>query len=159
MLWAPWRMEYIKGEKERGCVFCRRIKEKRDEENFILRRGKYTFLILNTFPYNNGHTLIVPYRHTGKFEELTKEEKEEIMNFLSLLLRVLKERLNPDGFNVGINLGEGAGAGISDHLHIHVVPRWKEDTNFMPVISKVKVIPESLKKTYEKIKGGLEKRE
>lgn len=149
-LWAPWRIQYIKTLKEeKGCIFCIKPKENRDEENFILRRGKKSFIILNKFPYNSGHLMIAPYRHTGKIENLKDEESLEIFKFLKLSIKALKKVINPHGFNVGINIGKIAGAGYPGHIHFHVVPRWDGDTNFMPVIGETKVIPEEIKRTFK----------
>ena len=147
-LWAPWRIEYIKLEKPEECIFCKAVKENRDEENLVLWRGKVAFVIMNKFPYNNGHLMIAPYRHVGHFEELTKEELTEMGIILQKCVKVLKKAMSPDGFNVGINIGKIAGAGVEDHIHIHIVPRWSGDTNFMPVISDTRVIPQALHDTY-----------
>jgi len=154
-LWAPWRIEYIMGEKNRECIFCQKSKEHKDEENYILLRGKKCIVMLNIFPYNNGHLMIAPYRHIGSIEQLNKEESEELMSALTQMVKLLKRVLHPAGFNIGMNLGKVAGAGIAGHLHIHVVPRWRGDSNFMPVISETKVISEALQKTYQKLKEGL----
>ncbi|MEO0270599.1 MAG: HIT domain-containing protein [candidate division WOR-3 bacterium] len=149
-LWAPWRIQYIKTlEKEKGCIFCIKPKEKRDEENFILKRGKKCFIILNKFPYNSGHLMIAPYRHTGKIENLKDEESLEIFNFLKLSIKALKKSIKPHGFNIGINIGKIAGAGYPGHVHLHVVPRWGGDTNFMPVIGETKIIPEEIERTFK----------
>ena len=149
-LWAPWRIKYIKNiEKEKGCIFCIKSKEKKDKKNFILKRGKKSFIILNKFPYNSGHLMIAPYRHTGKIESLKEEEMLEIFEFLRISVSVLKKAIKPHGFNIGLNLGKIAGAGFPGHLHFHVVPRWSGDTNFMPVIGETKVIPEEIERTFE----------
>lgn len=152
-LWAPWRMSYIKSSKEKkeDCIFCTKPRENRDEENLILKRGKHAFIVMNKYPYNNGHVMVAPYRHVPSFIDLTDEESLEIMKLISLSLRVIKDAMNPDGFNVGANLGKVAGAGIEDHVHIHIVPRWLGDTNFMPVISNTKVMPELIEETYRKL--------
>ncbi|MCG2676001.1 HIT domain-containing protein [bacterium] len=151
IIWAPWRMKYIMGEKEKNCLFCRVAKEKKDEKNYLLFRGQKCFIILNTFPYNNGHLMVAPYRHLANLEDLNTEELSELMGLVSKSVGWLKEALKPEGFNIGMNLGKIAGAGIEDHLHIHVVPRWSGDSNFMPTIAQVKVIPELLKDTYRKL--------
>ncbi len=149
-LWAPWRIHYIKNvEKEKGCIFCVKSKEKNDKKNFILKRGKKSFIILNKFPYNSGHLMIAPYRHTGRIESLKKDEMLEIFEFLKISVSALKKAIKPHGFNIGLNLGRIAGAGFPGHLHFHVVPRWSGDTNFMPVIGETKVIPEEIKRTFE----------
>lgn len=154
-LWAPWRMEYILREEGNECIFCQKSKDNKDEENYILLRGKKCMVILNTYPYNNGHLMIVPYRHIDSVEDLEESEAQEMMKLLSLMTVSLKKVLSPDGFNVGMNLGDVAGAGIMDHLHLHIVPRWKGDCNFMPVLSDTKIIPEALQQTYQKLKENL----
>ena len=151
-LWAPWRLEYIVGEKIDGCIFCVFPKEDDDRKYRILARGEHAVVIMNTFPYSNGHLMIVPYRHTGDFSELTDAESLEIMQLTQRSMRVLKQAMNPDAFNIGVNQGVAAGAGIADHIHVHLVPRWNGDTNFMPVFADVKVVPEALETTYDKLK-------
>jgi len=143
-IFAPWRMEYIKGEKPDGCVFC---KHSIRCEEFILFEGKTTYVMMNRYPYVNGHLMIIPQRHIGKIEELTQEERKEIFNLLETAIKALKEAMKPDGFNIGANIGKAAGAGIKDHFHIHVIPRWEGDTNFMSVVTNVRVIPEDISKT------------
>ncbi|MGB9607051.1 MAG: HIT family protein [bacterium] len=158
ILWAPWRSAYVTGqEKNEKCIFCQKIHGD-DKENLVLWRGKSCFAVLNIYPYNNGHLMIAPYRHTPSLNEMSEEEKLEIMQALTLLLDVLKEALNCDGFNIGMNIGKVAGAGVPDHIHLHIVPRWEGDTNFMPVIGDTKVIPQSLSSTYETLKRVLDKR-
>jgi ATP adenylyltransferase len=152
ILWAPWRMEYILGEKEKGCIFCTRIKEEDDRKNLILYRGEHNFVIMNRYPYNNGHVMVVPYRHTSELEGLTDLESLEMMKIISKSVEVLRETIHPEGFNIGTNLGSIAGAGIDDHLHFHIVPRWAADTNFMPVVGQTKVISEALLETWERLK-------
>lgn len=154
ILWAPWRMEYILGEKENGCIFCTRIDQEKDRENLILFRGKSNFVIMNKYPYNNGHLMVVPNRHTSEFDSLSDSEKLEMMNLVSKSMKVLKKAISPDGFNVGLNIGKIAGAGIDDHLHFHIVPRWAADTNFMPVVGQTKVISEELGETWDRLKEG-----
>jgi len=149
ILWAPWRMEYIRGEKEQGCIFCNRIPRADDRENLIVTRGKQCFVIMNRFPYNNGHLMVVPYRHEGSLERLTPAENAEMMQLLQGCARALREAMNPHGFNIGMNVGKAAGAGIDDHLHFHIVPRWPADTNFMPVVGHTKVVSEALQDTWE----------
>ncbi len=151
-LWAPWRVKYIMGEKREGCIFCHKPKEKKDKENYIVYRGKTCCVMMNLYPYNSGHLMISPYKHVPDFESLSAEELLELMEVLRRSMRVLKSALRPEGFNVGMNVGEVAGAGFGDHVHIHVVPRWAQDTNFMPVISDTKVISEALDATYKKLK-------
>ncbi len=154
-LWAPWRIDYILDKKEKGCIFCQKSKEDKDEENYILLRGEKCLVMLNAFPYNNGHLMIAPYRHIASIENLREEEAVEIMKILSRMTLLLKEVMHPDGFNIGVNLGDVAGAGIVDHLHFHIVPRWKGDCNFMPVLSDTKVISEALQQTYRKLRENL----
>lgn len=149
-LWAPWRIEYIAGEKDNGCIFCDKPKEGNDKENLILFKGESSFIIMNRYPYSNGHLMAVPYRHTNNMSELKDNERLELMNLTTKCIEIL-DIMNPDGFNVGMNLGTAGGAGIDDHLHFHIVPRWNGDTNFMPLIGDVKVMPEYLKDTYKKL--------
>jgi ATP adenylyltransferase len=160
-LWAPWRMVYIKNcidKKSKGCIFCTKPKQKKDKENLILYRGNKAFVMCNAFPYNNGHLMVIPYKHTSKIDELDKECLLEIWELVSLCCSVLKKYFSPDGFNIGINLGRTAGAGIDNHVHIHIVPRWNGDTNFMPVIGKTKVISQSLTDTYESLIKGFNRK-
>jgi len=147
-LWAPWRIEYITGEKDNGCIFCDKPKEGNDKENLILFKGETSFIIMNRYPYSNGHLMAVPYRHTNNMSELNDDERLELMNLTTKCIEIL-DIMNPDGFNVGMNLGTAGGAGIDDHLHFHIVPRWNGDTNFMPLIGDVKVMPEYLEDTYK----------
>lgn len=160
-LWAPWRMEYINGigKEEGGCIFCAKPAAQEDETNLILYRGRTVFIILNAYPYSNGHLLVAPYRHTGELTELAPEEAQELLAATMLGMRTLREAMRPDGFNVGMNLGRVAGAGIADHLHLHLVPRWGGDTNFMTVCGGAKVIPEALSVTYHKLRQALAARE
>jgi ATP adenylyltransferase len=151
-IFAPWRIEYIRSPKYEGCIFCDFPSENRDDERLILYRGEKSFIIMNNYPYNPGHLMIAPYRHVGQLEELSHEEIDEIMNLASLAVRAIKKSMNPDGFNMGINIGRVAGAGIEDHIHLHIVPRWNGDTNFMPVLADVKVIPEAVEETFKILK-------
>ena len=153
-LWAPWRMEYILSSKEGRCIFCDKTKEKDDEKNYILLRKNLSFVMLNTFPYNCGHLMVAPFRHTVEIEELNEEEIVEMGKLVIESVQVLKRVLKPEGFNIGMNLGRVSGAGES-HLHVHIVPRWEGDTNFMPVMTDTKVISEALVDTYRRLKGGL----
>ena len=150
-LWAPWRLEYIAGEKSGECIFCDKPLEENDRANHILRRGVHSFVLLNAFPYNNGHLMIAPYAHLSELDELPRETLVEMMELCQDATRALKLAMGPDGFNVGFNLGAAAGAGIKDHLHLHVVPRWAGDTNFMPVLADVRVVPQSLERAWEVI--------
>ncbi len=155
-LWAPWRIEYILMEKPKECIFCVKPRENNDERNLILYRGRYCFIILNLFPYNNGHLMIAPYRHVSSIEDMNNNEIFEMGLLTRASIKLLRKTLNPDGFNVGFNIGRAAGAGIEEHVHMHIVPRWHGDTNFMPVLGNTKVIPEALKETYSKLKANIE---
>jgi len=158
-MWAPWRMEYIRTPKEKridGCVFCHRAKENNDEEHLILYRGESAFIIMNLYPYNNGHLMIVPYRHISEYTMLTKEERYEICDLTIMTLNVLKQTMHPNGFNTGFNLGESAGAGIAEHIHQHIVPRWNGDTNFMPILGHTKVIVDGLHETWKCLKEAFD---
>jgi ATP adenylyltransferase len=155
-IWAPWRMEYIAAEKPQGCILCEKPKEDRDALNYILYRGKWNFVILNSYPYNPGHLMVAPYRHAGSLEELSEEELREHFDIVRKANKMLREAFCPHGFNIGINIGKAAGAGIEGHVHTHIVPRWEGDTNFMPVISNTRILPESLASTYEKLKQKVE---
>jgi len=148
-------MEYINQKKQKGCIFCQAFKEKKDKQNFILLRSRYCFAILNTYPYNNGHVMIVPNRHLKSMESLNDAELLDMNKTLIKMKSKLKKVLNPKGFNIGINIGTVAGAGIANHLHAHIVPRWAGDVNFMPIISNTKVISQSLKELYKKLKQNL----
>jgi len=152
-IWAPWRINYIQMEKPKGCILCDKPKENNDASNYILYRGDKNFVIMNSYPYNPGHLMIAPYRHVANLEELTEEELHEHFEIVSRGIKILRQVFNPGGFNIGINLGKVAGAGIDDHFHTHIVPRWHGDTNFMPVISDVRVVPEALAETYKKLRG------
>ena len=154
-IFAPWRIRYIESPKYEGCIFCDFPKENKDEERLILYRGKSCFVIMNNYPYNPGHLMIAPYRHVASVEELNDEEALEMMKLSQKMVEVIKKAMNPDGFNLGINLGKVAGAGIEDHIHLHIVPRWNGDTNFMPVLADVKVIPEAIEDSYKKLKKYL----
>lgn len=157
ILWAPWRMEYILGEKEEECIFCSKPKADEDRRNLILLRGEYNFVIMNKYPYNNGHLMVVPYRHTADFNSLDEDESLEMMAVISQCLEVIKRAIHPEGFNIGMNLGKIAGAGIDEHIHFHIVPRWAADTNFMPVLGHTKVISEGLLETWDKFKSEFDK--
>lgn len=150
-LWAPWRMEYILADKSGECVLCPGEDRSRDEERLILYVGERVLVIMNKYPYTNGHLMVAPIRHVGDLEDLSGEEMLDLMSMLRKVTRILKEQMGPDGFNVGLNLGRVAGAGMEDHLHFHVVPRWDGDTNFMTVFAEVRVIPEHIKETYNKL--------
>jgi ATP adenylyltransferase len=151
-LWAPWRIEYITSPKDLSCIFCTAPEAK---DRLILTSGRLCFAIMNLFPYTIGHCMVAPYRHIGDLTELSIEELSEIMTMTQSILSAMKPALKPEGFNVGFNLGDVAGAGIADHLHMHIVPRWKGDTNFMPVLGEVHIISEHIENTRDKIKGNL----
>ena len=151
-IWAPWRIEYIRAPKAKGCIFCDKSAERKDAENLILYRGQKNFVILNLYPYNPGHLMVAPYRHIASPEEMTKEERNEYFDIVNLCLKALRDEFAPGGFNVGINMGRAAGAGIEDHVHSHIVPRWNGDTNFITTIGDVRVVPEALSDTYKKLK-------
>ncbi len=156
-LWAPWRIGYIMSEKPEACVFCTKPAENRDTENFILCRGAHCYVVLNIYPYNNGHLMVVPYEHLPTIELLPLEAAHEIMVLAQRSVRVIREAMGPEGFNIGINQGASAGAGIVDHVHLHVVPRWIGDTNFMPVIGETRVMPQSLESCYDLLARGFER--
>jgi ATP adenylyltransferase len=153
-LWAPWRMAYIEEPDSHECIFCVRDIQNDDRRRFILKRGTESFVMMNKFPYSNGHLLVAPYRHTADMNELSQNEKMELFHFLILCQNVLRAVFQPEGFNIGMNLGRVAGAGVAEHLHFHIVPRWNGDTNFMPVFSDVRVIPQHLETTYQKLADG-----
>jgi ATP adenylyltransferase len=150
-LWAPWRLEYIKGPKADECIFCTKPAGNDDRANYIVRRGEHCFAILNAFPYNNGHLMIAPYRHVPSIEELEPEPLLELMTLAQQGLGALRGAYGPEGFNLGINQGKVAGAGVEHHVHLHIVPRWGADTNFMPVIANTRVLPQSLDASYDDV--------
>lgn len=154
-LWAPWRLQYIKAAPVEGCIFCALPREGRDREHRILVQGERAFAILNTFPYNSGHLMVVPRRHVAQPGELEDPEILEVFHLTTAAMQAVEETYHPAGFNIGLNIGRAAGAGIADHLHIHVVPRWIGDTNFMPVVGEVKVLPEDLTETYDRLSASL----
>ncbi|MFC1590725.1 HIT domain-containing protein [Candidatus Omnitrophota bacterium] len=152
-LWAPWRMKYVTGlSKKKKCVFCIKASAAADRKNFVIKRCGLAFSILNIYPYNNGHIMIAPRRHVGRIEDLTAEEMSEMMRLLIDTKKLLDRRLGPHGYNIGINLGRPSGAGIDKHIHMHIVPRWIGDSNFMPAISGAKVISDSLDSLYRRLK-------
>ncbi|MCE5312953.1 MAG: HIT domain-containing protein [Nitrospiraceae bacterium] len=150
-LWAPWRLEYILSEKPKECIFCISESTDEDRDKLVLYRGKEAFVIMNKYPYNNGHLMVVPYVHASALDELPASTHDEMMQLTSFCTVCLKKAFRPEGFNIGINLGSAAGAGIKEHLHIHIVPRWAGDTNFMTVLGEVRVIPEHILDTYDKL--------
>ena len=145
-IWAPWRSVFIKIRKIKGCIFC--IKGKKDKDLFIIKRSEHSFAMLNIYPYNNGHIMVSPFRHVKDLKGLNDKELLDIIKLTRDMQSLLEKKLKPHGFNIGINTGKAAGAGYKDHLHIHIVPRWKGDSNFMPVIADTKVMPQSLKELY-----------
>jgi len=152
-IWAPWRMKYILSDKkEDGCVFCNAYMTKNDEEKLVVYRSEYSFVIMNLYPYNAGHLLVVPNKHIDSPDLLDQNSKLDMFNLVTRSMQVLEEALHPDGFNMGMNIKRVAGAGIEDHMHIHIVPRWNGDTNFIPIIADTKVISEGINDTYQKIK-------
>lgn len=161
-LWAPWRAEYIYcagGQNSTGprhCLFCHLLKSKDDAANLILHRGRHAFVVMNRFPYNNGHLMVAPVRHVDTFEKLTAAEGAELFRLVQRSLAALRRGLRPQGFNVGANLGRVGGAGVAGHVHVHIVPRWLGDVNFMPLLSETKVISEHLTETYERLRSQFE---
>jgi len=152
-LWAPWRMEYIGGVERPGCLFCRVIEHPDDPDaELVVWRPKGAIVLLNKFPYNPGHAMVAPHKHVTSFEDLDDDASLDLIRAQRRTLQVLRTTLKPDGFNVGANLGNAAGAGIPDHVHLHVVPRWNGDTNFMAVIDDTKIVNEALAQTAEKLK-------
>jgi ATP adenylyltransferase len=157
-LFAPWRLEFIAGKREDGCIFCKKPAEKeRLRENLVLHVGERAFVIMNRYPYNSGHLLVCPLRHTADFASLTAEENAEIGRLLQESCRILTEVYRPEGFNMGMNLGAAAGAGIRDHLHWHIVPRWFGDTNFLPVLGDTRSIPELLVQAHDRLRPSFER--
>ncbi|MEF9425940.1 MAG: HIT domain-containing protein [Candidatus Mariimomonas ferrooxydans] len=153
-LWAPWRMEYILSEeKHKSCLFCdiHRENKTKDKKNLILYRGSHCFVVLNRYPYNSGHLMVVPYFHTPTFKGLSDKVLFDFIKTVEKSVEVLKKALMPDGFNMGLNFGKVAGAGMEQHMHFHIVPRWTGDTDSMPIISETRVMPEHLQKSYNKI--------
>ena len=155
-LGSPWRLEYLMDPKAKDCFFCQGVEGNDDRENLILLRGERAFMILNRYPYNNGHFMVVPYAHVPSLEDLDAPTLTEMMLLLNRGLTALRRTMAPDGFNVGANLGQVAGAGIEEHVHIHAVPRWSGDTNFMPVVGDMRVIPQTWLQTYDDLKAALD---
>jgi ATP adenylyltransferase len=158
-IWTPWRIPYVVGQvKREGCVFCEIVaqSEESDAANYLVHRGRRAFAVLNLYPYNNGHLLILPYEHVSSLEALEPDTQADMTYLVSYFIGALRAGMSPGGFNVGMNLGKVAGAGITDHIHIHVVPRWAGDTNFMPVLSNTRVIPEMLDDTYRNLRAFVE---
>jgi ATP adenylyltransferase len=156
VLWAPWRLDYILGPKPGECVFCVPPHTGEDEERFILHRGKYNYVIMNRYPYNNAHLMVTPYRHVSCITDLLPEEAHENMEMLQSCVSILGQVFQPHGINAGLNLGEAAGSGIAAHIHFQIVPRWNGDSSFMAVFSETRVIPEHLRSTYNRLKPYFE---
>ncbi len=155
-LWSPWRLEYLTAPKSEECIFCQAATADDDRANLVLLRGERVFLVLNRYPYNNGHFMAVPYAHVPSLEDLDAPTLTEMMLLVNRGLAALRSAMNCEGFNVGANLGPAAGAGIADHVHMHAVPRWIGDTNYMPVVGETRVIPQTWLQTYDQLKAALE---
>jgi ATP adenylyltransferase len=154
-LWAPWRLEYLKGEKSSDCIFCSKPALP-DDEAFIVHRGTSCYVILNAFPYTNGHVMVAPFEHVGDLRRLQADASAELMVLTQRSLAAIERVYGAEGFNVGMNLGDVAGAGFGAHVHMHVVPRWKGDTNFMPVVGDTRVMPEALPDSWSKLRAAFE---
>jgi ATP adenylyltransferase len=157
-LWAPWRLEYIRSDDDGGCFLCRASEADpdQDREHYVVHRGDLCFVILNKFPYNNGHVMVAPYVHEPSIEELGPDQLAEMMDLSKRSLTTLRRVYGPEGFNLGINQGKVAGAGVEDHIHLHVVPRWGADTNFMPVIADTRVLPQALDDSWAELREAFE---
>ncbi|HTP66108.1 MAG TPA: HIT domain-containing protein [Geobacteraceae bacterium] len=155
-VWAPWRMEYIADSKAKGCIFCIPPESGNDREKLIFFRSRFSFVMLNRYPYTNGHLMIAPFRHTADLNDLADDEMLDLFSVLRICRNALQETAGPQGFNIGINLGKAAGAGVDEHMHIHIVPRWNGDTNFMTVIGDIRVMPENLMRTYDALLPSLQ---
>ncbi len=153
-LWSPWRMRYINEFKKDGCVFCAALQQEDGSENLIVARGERAFVIMNAYPYTSGHLMVLPYQHAPDLSDLDSETRAEMFELVTKASQVLREIYSPEGFNIGINMGEAAGAGIEEHIHIHVVPRWMGDTNFMTAVGQTRVLPEALEETFRRVKDA-----
>ncbi|MCL4559431.1 MAG: HIT domain-containing protein [Chloroflexi bacterium] len=154
-LWSPWRMEYIEStEPKNGCIFCLEPQKTDGDENLIVYRGRHAYVILNRYPYTSGHLMVVPFAHKGSLELLDAETRSELMELVTRSIEVLRSVYHPDAFNMGANIGEAAGAGVAEHVHLHVVPRWSADTNFMSTVGATRVLPEDLSATYHRIRDA-----
>ena len=151
-LWATWRIDYIRSPKDDGCVFCSKIDSENDQKNLVLFKGRSSFVLMNLYPYSNGHLMIAPYQHTSDPSKLSKKTNMEIIEMANKSMEILRMVMKAEGFNFGANIGEGSGASIPKHLHFHVVPRWKSDTSFMPVVGSTKVVAQGLYDTYDHLK-------
>ncbi len=157
-IWSPWRMSYIQNDdRESKCAFCQELSQPNSVQNLIVFRGQRSFIILNRFPYNSGHLMVVPYEHKATLEDLDAETRAEIMELGNLATRALQDAYHPQGFNLGINIGSAAGAGILEHVHLHVLPRWTGDTNFISTLGATRVLPESLEATFTRVKESIER--
>jgi len=154
-LWSPWRYRYLQKDPEPGCIFCTKAAENRDDANFIAFRGRYNFIILNLYPYTTGHLMVAPYEHVATLNEAQPETRREMIELARRAEAALAEAYRPKGFNLGMNIGESAGAGVAEHIHMHVLPRWPGDVNFMTAVGETRVIPEELPVTYEKVRKAL----
>lgn len=152
ILYSPWRLKYILSEKNDKCIFCLRPSAENDARHFILHRTKHSFVIMNMYPYNNGHLMAVPFKHVSSLSDLTKDEIDDLFETVQLCEKVLRANYSPEGLNIGINLGRAAGAGIDTHLHVHIIPRWSGDVNFMTAVNGTRVIPESFERAYSQLK-------
>jgi ATP adenylyltransferase len=150
-LWSPWRMSYMQSDRNEGCAFCNELAQPDGPDNLILFRGQRAFVILNRFPYTSGHLMTVPYAHVATLEELDSETRAELMELSVIAMQVLRKVYHPHGFNLGMNIGDAGGAGITEHIHMHVVPRWIGDTNFMSALGETRVLPEMLDETYRRV--------
>lgn len=153
-IWAPWRIEYILSPKDGGCFLCDMFALAEDRAHRILFRGATCAVVMNRYPYTGGHLMIAPYRHVEGLDGMTADEKSEMLELADRSVRILKDKMSPQGFNLGINLGGAAGAGLKDHIHLHVVPRWIGDTNFMPVLGDTTVVPQALDELYDRLRPG-----
>ena len=153
-IWAPWRTVYLStvSKKQKGCLFCRIGKQKKDKADHVFLRRKHCYAVLNLYPYNNGHVLIVPYRHINDLSKMKQEERDEFFDLLNHVKTLLDDTLHPDGYNIGMNIGHAAGAGMPKHVHMHIVPRWVGDVNFMPVVGSTKVVSQSLDELHKLLK-------
>lgn len=157
-LWAPWRLAFIeKASRLSGCIFCEKPARNEDGKSFILRRGRHAYVLMNIYPYNNGHLLIAPYRHIATLEDLPPPVLLDMMRLVQQSIRAVRKAYAPEGFNLGVNQGRAAGAGIEHHIHLHIVPRWNADTNFMPLLGETRVLPQHLQASYARLKTAFGK--
>ena len=150
-LWAPWRLQYVQKGRSAACFLCHALKSRNDRDNLLLYRGDKCSIVMNRYPYSSGHLMLFPHRHTGDLSALTPVVRAEIMHLVARCEKTLRQVLRPHGFNIGMNVGGAAGAGLADHLHMHIVPRWTGDTNFMPVIADARIVPQFLLDLYDRI--------